>query len=59
MRCPYCDSERVELVSAWGGQIITSQVRCQSCGTYFEGLRKDFEAREQPESAGPWECTTS
>jgi uncharacterized Zn finger protein len=59
MRCPYCDSERVELVSAWGGQIITSQVRCQSCGTYFEALREDFEARTQSETGGSRECATS
>jgi hypothetical protein len=59
MRCPYCDSERIELVSAWGGQIITSQVRCQSCGTYFEAVREDFETREQCPTGDPDKCTTS
>jgi uncharacterized Zn finger protein len=43
MNCPFCDSAEVELVSAWGGQIITSQVRCRSCGTYFEAVRDDFD----------------
>jgi hypothetical protein len=43
MRCPFCDSAEVELVSAWGAQIITSQVRCRRCGTYFEALRSDFD----------------
>jgi hypothetical protein len=59
MRCPYCDSERVELVSAWGAQIITSQVRCLSCGTYFEALRQDFEARDENPPVGSRECTIS
>jgi hypothetical protein len=44
MTCPFCGSDRIELVSAWGGQIITSQVRCRSCGTYFEAVREDFDA---------------
>jgi transcription elongation factor Elf1 len=40
--CPFCDSERVELVSAWGGQMITSQLRCRACESYFEAIRDDF-----------------
>ena len=41
-------AERIELVSPWGGQIITSQLRCKSCGTYFEGVREEFDPdREQ------------
>jgi uncharacterized Zn finger protein len=59
MRCPYCDSERVELVSPWGGQIITSQLRCLGCGTYFEAVREDFEAHKQGQDGGQRECTTS
>jgi hypothetical protein len=53
MRCPHCDSDRVELVSPWGGQIITSQLRCLSCGTYFEGIRDEFDPdrrRAEPEA---------
>lgn len=42
--CPFCGSGQVELVSAWGGQIITSQMRCLSCESYFEAVREDFEA---------------
>ena len=41
--CPFCGSTDVELVSAWGGQIITSQMRCRSCGSSFEAVREDFE----------------
>jgi hypothetical protein len=37
--CPFCDSENVELVSPWGGQLITSQLRCRRCNTYFETIR--------------------
>jgi transposase-like protein len=40
--CPFCSAPSVELVSQWGGQIITSQWRCIACGSYFEALREDF-----------------
>jgi transcriptional regulator NrdR family protein len=46
MKCPFCDSGQVELVSPWGGQMITSQMRCQACNTYFEAIRPEFEAAE-------------
>jgi hypothetical protein len=52
--CPFCDSDDVELVSAWGGQMITSQMRCRSCQTYFEAVRGEFESATSEE---PW--TTS
>jgi hypothetical protein len=42
-RCPFCDSADAELVSPWGGQIITSQMRCRTCNTYFEAIREEFE----------------
>ena len=55
MTCPFCGSEDVEVVAPWGGQIITSQVRCRACNTYFEAIRGEFEAiRDEFE---PW--TTS
>jgi hypothetical protein len=37
--CPFCGSSDVELISPWGGQLITSQLRCLACRSYFEGLR--------------------
>ena len=43
MRCPFCDSEDVEVVAAFGGQMITSQMRCRSCNAYFEAIRAEFE----------------
>jgi transcriptional regulator NrdR family protein len=49
MSCPFCDSADVEVVSAWGGQLITSQLRCRDCNSYFEALRD-----EQVLSGGPW-----
>lgn len=42
LRCPFCDSDEVELVAPWGGQLITSQVRCRACNTHFEALRSAF-----------------
>ena len=42
--CPFCGSEDVEPVGAWGGQIITSQLRCRACQTYFEAIRGEFDA---------------
>lgn len=44
MTCPFCESEETELVSPWGGQIITSQMRCRGCNTYFEAIRDQFDA---------------
>lgn len=49
--CPFCDSSEVELVSAWGGQLITRQLRCRHCNSHFEAVRDDFAdvpARECP-----------
>jgi hypothetical protein len=43
MRCPFCESADVEIVSPWAGQIITCQARCRSCNTYFEAIREEFE----------------
>lgn len=41
--CPFCSSDDVELVAPWGGQIITSQLRCRACNTYFEAIRDEFD----------------
>ena len=43
-QCPFCDSATVERVGQWGGQIITSQWRCEACGSYFEAIREEFDA---------------
>jgi transcriptional regulator NrdR family protein len=51
MKCPFCESEDVEIVSPWGGQIITCQVRCQTCNTYFEAIREEFDSATETESA--------
>ena len=52
MTCPFCESDDVEVVSPWAGQIITCQVRCRTCNTYFEAIREEFEA--VPGTAQPW-----
>jgi transposase-like protein len=48
--CPFCDSPEVETVGAWGGQLITQQMRCRACNTHFEALREAFA---QPTEAAP------
>jgi transcriptional regulator NrdR family protein len=50
LTCPFCDSPDIEVVSAWGGQLITRQLRCRTCNTYFEGLRTEFDAPEEGSS---------
>jgi len=51
LSCPFCESSDVEVVSPWGGQIITCQVRCRTCNTYFEAIREEFaESGSSPES---------
>jgi hypothetical protein len=46
--CPFCAAADCELVSQFGGQIITAQWRCRACGSYFEALRDDFDATAPP-----------
>jgi transposase-like protein len=48
--CPFCGADEVERVAQWGGQIITSQWRCQACNSYFEAVREDFEESPSPSS---------
>jgi hypothetical protein len=43
LTCPFCGSADIEMVAQWGGQLITSQVRCRDCNTYFEALRDAFD----------------
>ncbi len=50
MTCPFCDSPDVEVVAPWGGQIITCQMRCRACSTYFEAIRDEFSADQAGES---------
>ena len=41
VRCPFCTAASAELLSLFGSQLLLSQYRCQSCGSYFEGVRAD------------------
>ena len=41
VRCPFCESVATELVSLFGSQLLLSQYRCKTCGSYFEALRND------------------
>jgi hypothetical protein len=49
MSCPFCSSADVELISPWGGQMITSQMRCRACNTYFEAIRDPGESGSRAE----------
>ena len=42
LTCPFCESSDIEDVAQWAGQIITRQVRCRACNTYFEVVRDEF-----------------
>ncbi|HEY7075301.1 MAG TPA: hypothetical protein VH418_08020 [Solirubrobacteraceae bacterium] len=48
LTCPFCESPDVEQVAPWGGQIITRQMRCRACNTYFEAVREDFGPTASP-----------
>jgi transcriptional regulator NrdR family protein len=50
LTCPFCESPEIEVVSAWGGQLITRQLRCRSCNTHFEALRPEFDSQEDEPS---------
>ena len=53
MTCPFCESDDVEVVAPWGGQIITRQMRCRACSTYFEAIRDEFDGA--PDTSEPGE----
>jgi hypothetical protein len=53
LTCPFCESADVEDVAQWGGQLITRQVRCRSCNTYFEAVRDDFRQAAPPDAPPP------
>jgi hypothetical protein len=45
-RCPFCDSADVETVAAWGGHLMTKQMRCLACNSHFEAVRDEFASAE-------------
>ena len=53
LTCPFCRSPDVEDVSQWGGQLLTRQVRCRACNTYFEAVREEFGERATREPDAP------
>lgn len=53
--CPFCDSRETVRVGQWGGQIITAQWRCESCDSYFEAVRSDFDDEGGSARAGEGE----
>ncbi len=59
MTCPFCSSEDIEVVAPWGGQMITSQMRCRGCNTYFEAIREAFDGAPDDFEATPSWMTSS
>jgi hypothetical protein len=53
VRCPFCESERTELIALFGSQLLTSQYRCIACGSYFEGLRPEPAPSTQQNAPHP------
>jgi DNA-directed RNA polymerase subunit RPC12/RpoP len=39
--CPFCGSDRTELFSLFGQQLLTVQYYCNSCHTPFERVKDD------------------
>ena len=39
--CPFCQAASPQLISLFGSQLLLSQYRCGTCGSYFEGVRDD------------------
>ena len=51
--CPFCHSASVEVVGMWAGQLMTKQLRCRTCNSYYEAIREVFEASEtEPRRSG-------
>src|SRR5438552_5636839 len=39
VRCPFCRSSDVEVISLFGSQVMTMQCKCRACGSYFEASK--------------------
>src|SRR2546430_11322157 len=39
LRCPFCRSGDVEVISLFGSQVMTMQCKCRGCGSYFEASK--------------------
>lgn len=52
LRCPFCQSADVELLSLFGSQLLTDQYYCRACHTPFEHLRGDEETGAGEKSGG-------
>ena len=49
--CPYCGSDKTELLSLFGQQLLTLQYYCNTCHTPFKHV-KDDDIRD--EQAATW-----
>lgn len=49
--CPHCDSTDTELLSPFGGQLLTAQYYCCACRTPFERVKDRDTLRDAEEYA--------
>jgi hypothetical protein len=47
--CPFCDGDRTELLSPFGGQISVAQYWCRSCRSAFDLLKPGYAGNESRE----------
>lgn len=59
LTCPFCDSDAIQRIGQWGGQMITAQWRCADCNSYFEAVREDFGRREPSSELGATAAASS
>jgi transcription elongation factor Elf1 len=38
-RCPFCGAADAEIISLFGSQVMTMQLRCRQCRSYFEASK--------------------
>lgn len=38
-RCPFCDSRDARVISLFGTQVMTMQVKCGACGSIYEASK--------------------
>ena len=39
LRCPFCGSTDIEMLSLFGSQLLTEQCYCHTCRTPFERIK--------------------
>jgi len=53
--CPHCQSERIELVSLFGGSVSESLLRCKDCQSVFNWVKWRGKLPPAPHAGGEGE----